>query len=60
MDFLVANVDNIEFKIERDLNEQFGALPLPFPGMDSEYSPPAMRLGCFVMLINAFGPYFPS
>lgn len=37
MEFLVANVDHIEFKIERDLNEQFGALPLPFPGMDSKY-----------------------
>ncbi|CAD7088470.1 unnamed protein product [Hermetia illucens] len=34
MELLIANVDNIEFKIERDLNEQFGALPLPFPGMD--------------------------
>lgn len=37
MDLIIANVDHIEFKIERDLNEQFGALPLPFPGMDSEY-----------------------
>lgn len=36
MEFLVANVDHVEFKIERDLSEQFGALPLPFPGMDSE------------------------
>lgn len=36
MDLIIANVDHIEFKIERDLNEQFGALPLPFPGMDSE------------------------
>lgn len=37
MDIIIANVDHIEFKIERDLNEQFGALPLPFPGMDSEF-----------------------
>ncbi len=36
MDLIIANVDHVEFKIERDLNEQFGALPLPFPGMDSE------------------------
>lgn len=36
MEFIVANVEHIEFKIERDLNEQFGALPLPFPGMDSK------------------------
>lgn len=37
MDFLIAGVDNVMFKIEKDLNEQFGALPLPFPGMDSKY-----------------------
>lgn len=37
MDMIIANVDHIQFKIERDLNEQFGALPLPFPGMDSEF-----------------------
>lgn len=37
MDLIIANVDHISFKIERDLNEQFGALPLPFPGMDSKY-----------------------
>lgn len=37
MDLIIANVDHIEFKIERDLNEQFGALPLPFPGMDSKF-----------------------
>lgn len=36
MDFLVANVENMVFKIEKDLNEQYGALPLPFPGMDSK------------------------
>ncbi|XP_055378233.1 cleavage and polyadenylation specificity factor subunit 4 [Condylostylus longicornis] len=34
MEFLIASVDHLEFKIERDLNQQFGALPLPFPGMD--------------------------
>ncbi|GAB0091564.1 Cleavage and polyadenylation specificity factor subunit 4 [Sergentomyia squamirostris] len=34
MDILVANVEYLDFKIERDLNEQYGALPLPFPGMD--------------------------
>lgn len=43
MELLIANVDNIEFKIERDLNEQFGALPLPFPGMDSKL--PCLQLG---------------
>lgn len=38
MDFIIANVEHIDFKIERDLNEQFGSLPLPFTGMDSKYS----------------------
>lgn len=37
MDFIIANVEHIEFKIERDLNEQYGSLPLPFAGMDSKY-----------------------
>lgn len=37
MDFIIANVEHIEFKIERDLNEQYGSLPLPFPGMDSKF-----------------------
>lgn len=36
MDFIIANVEHIEFKIERDLNEQYGSLPLPFAGMDSK------------------------
>ncbi|XP_052889268.1 cleavage and polyadenylation specificity factor subunit 4 [Anopheles moucheti] len=34
MDMLIANVDSWMFKIEKDLNEQYGALALPFPGMD--------------------------
>lgn len=34
METFLANVDRIFFKIERDLNEQFGALLLPFQGMD--------------------------
>jgi len=33
----VANVDNIKFDIEVALEEQYGALPLPFAGMDSKY-----------------------
>lgn len=36
MDLLIANVSNVVFKIDRDLSEQYGALPLPFAGMDSE------------------------
>jgi len=34
MYIIIADVDHIEFNIERDLNEQFGALPLTFPGTD--------------------------
>nr|CAI5868582.1 unnamed protein product [Callosobruchus analis] len=34
MECLVANVDHIVFDIERALEEQYGALALPFPGMD--------------------------
>lgn len=36
MDYLIANVDHIQFKIEKELDEQYGALPLPFAGMDSK------------------------
>ena len=36
MELLIANVNHVVFKIDRDLNEQYGALPLPFPGMDSK------------------------
>lgn len=37
MELIVANVDGIKFDIETALEEQYGALPLPFPGMDSKY-----------------------
>jgi len=37
MEFIVANVDNIKFDIEIALELQYGALPLPFAGMDSKY-----------------------
>jgi hypothetical protein len=37
MEFIVANVDNMKFDIEVALEEQYGALPLPFAGMDSKY-----------------------
>lgn len=38
MDFIIANTDNSRFKIEFELNEQIGALPLPFSGMDKSTS----------------------
>ena len=37
MQEIVANVDNVKFDIEIALEQQLGAHPLPFPGMDSEY-----------------------
>lgn len=37
MELLIANIDTT-FKIEYDLNEQIGALPLPFSGMDKSTS----------------------
>lgn len=37
MDFFVANVDDVKFDIEVALDQQYGALPLPFPGMDSKF-----------------------
>lgn len=36
MEVIVASVDHIKFDIDYALEEQFGALPLPFPGMDSK------------------------
>jgi len=38
MDFVIANIDNISFKIEAELNDQIGALPLAFSGMDKSLS----------------------
>lgn len=35
MEYLIANVEHFKFDIEVALDEQYGALPLPFPGMDS-------------------------
>lgn len=37
MEVLVANVEHLKFDVEVALEAQYGALPLPFPGMDSQY-----------------------
>lgn len=37
MEILIANVEHMKFDIETALNVQYGALPLPFPGMDSKF-----------------------
>jgi cleavage and polyadenylation specificity factor subunit 4 len=38
MEVLVANIDNMHFKIEEELISQIGAHPLPFSGMDKSTS----------------------
>lgn len=35
MDLIVAPISNVKFDIEVALEQQLGAQPLPFPGMDS-------------------------
>jgi len=37
MECIVANVEHMRFDIEVALDEQYGALPLPFTGMDSMF-----------------------
>lgn len=36
MQELLANVDHIKFDLEIAVEQQLGAQPLPFPGMDSK------------------------
>ena len=36
MDMLLATVNHLDFKLERDLIDQVGAIDLPFYGMDSK------------------------
>lgn len=38
MELVIANIESTNFKIEYELNEQIGALPLPFSGMDKSTS----------------------
>ena len=38
MQSIVANVENIRFDLEEQLDSQIGAQPLPFPGMDSKFT----------------------
>lgn len=44
MEFIVAGVENIKFDIEVALEQQYGALPLPFSGMDSKFNKKIMFL----------------
>lgn len=36
MQDMLANVDHIKFDLEIAVQQQLGAQPLPFPGMDSK------------------------
>lgn len=36
MQELIANVDHLKFDLEIAVEQQLGAQPLPFPGMDSK------------------------
>lgn len=38
MQDILANVDHLKFDLELAMQQQLGAQPLPFPGMDSKYS----------------------
>lgn len=37
MQEIIASVDHIKFDLEIAVEQQLGAQPLPFPGMDSEH-----------------------
>lgn len=39
MQEIIASVDHIKFDLEIAVEQQLGAQPLPFPGMDSERGP---------------------
>lgn len=38
MQEIIANVDHIKFDLEIAVEQQLGAQPLPFPGMDSKFN----------------------
>lgn len=52
MEVIVANVDHIKFDIDYALEQQYGALPLPFPGMDSKYNDLILSVTTIKFIIN--------
>lgn len=52
MDYLIANVDHVFFKIEEDLDQQFGNVP--FPGMDSKIFYMHAKKGHFYVFLLVF------
>lgn len=49
MQDLIANVDRMVFDVEVALENQLGAQPLPFPGMDSKSNCPLYYI-CFFFI----------
>uniref|UniRef100_A0A8C0KNX6 Cleavage and polyadenylation specificity factor subunit 4 n=1 Tax=Canis lupus dingo TaxID=286419 RepID=A0A8C0KNX6_CANLU len=45
MQEIIASVDHIKFDLEIAVEQQLGAQPLPFPGMDSDPPPPSSLAG---------------
>jgi len=47
MQELIASADHLKFDLEMAVEQQLGAQPLPFPGMDSKLTGALMNI-CFV------------
>lgn len=50
MQDLLANVDHIKFDLEIAVEQQHGAQPLPFPGMDSK----CCAAGCYPLTTDSY------
>lgn len=46
MQELIASADHLKFDLEMAVEQQLGAQPLPFPGMDSKLTGALMNI-CF-------------
>lgn len=57
MQELIANVDHLKFDLEIAVEQQLGAQPLPFPGMDSKLIG-ALKNICFTFLNVLFLIYY--
>lgn len=53
MQELIANVDHLKFDLEIAVEQQLGAQPLPFPGMDSKLMGALMNI-CFTFSMFFF------
>ena len=48
---IVGSVENDRFEIEDALDNQLGARPMPFPGMDSMKKRLCCRYRCYVLFL---------